>query len=63
MFIQKVNLLILSPNLSTQDRLSVLKAAEPLLSKGALLHENNHLRIPESKLFISDTIISSLFKE
>ena len=49
--------------LSTQDRLSVLKAAEPLLSKGALLHENNHLRIPESKLFISDTIISSLFKE
>ena len=49
--------------LSTPDRLSVLKAAEPLLSKGALLQENNHLRIPESSMFISDTIISSLFKD
>lgn len=49
--------------LTTQDCLSVLQAAKSLLSKGSLLQENNHLRIPESKVFISDTIISSLFKD
>ena len=48
--------------LSTPDRLSVLQSAESLISNGSLRLENNSLQIPESKMFISDTIISSLFK-
>ena len=48
--------------LSTLDRLSVLQTAEPLISNGSILLENNHLRIPESRMFISDSIISTLFK-
>ena len=49
-------------SLSTSDRLSVLQSAESLLNNKSLILQNNHLRIPESKMFISDTIISSLFK-
>lgn len=48
--------------LSIPDRLSVLKSAESLISQGLLSQENNHLTIPESHFFISDTIISTLFK-
>ena len=48
--------------LSTPDRLSVLQSAESLISNGSLRLENYSLQIPESKMFISDTIISSLFK-
>ena len=47
--------------LSNQDRLSVLQSAESLLNNNSLVLENNHLRIPESKMFISDTLISTLF--
>ena len=50
------------PDLSATDRQSVLQAADNLLSNGSLVLENSHLRIPESRMFISDTIISSLFK-
>ena len=32
------------------------------MKNGLLLLENYHLRIPEQQMFISDTIISSLFK-
>ena len=56
---QGLNLSALLP----QDRLTVLNSAESLIKKGSLLLENNHLRIPESQMFISDTIICSLFKE
>ena len=49
--------------LSTPDRLSVLQSAESLISTGSLQFEDNHLRIPESRMFISDSIISSLFKD
>ena len=52
-------------NLSTlhsQDRLSVLQSAETLINNGSLLLEDNHLLIPESCMFISDTLISTLFK-
>jgi len=55
---QGLNLSALPP----QDRLTVLQTAETLINKGSLLLENNHLRIPESKMFISDAIISTLFK-
>lgn len=48
--------------LSAPDRLSVLQSAESLLNNDSLILENNHLRIPESRMFISDTIISTLFK-
>ena len=48
--------------LSTPDRLSVLQSAKNLLNNDSLILENNHLRIPEHRLFISDTIISTLFK-
>jgi oxygen-independent coproporphyrinogen-3 oxidase len=48
--------------LPTQDRLLLLQSAQPLLNKGLLLLENNHLMIPEPQMFISDTLISSLFK-
>ena len=52
-------------NLSTlppKDRLLLLQSAETMLNKGLLVNENNHLSIPENQMFISDTIISSLFK-
>ena len=48
--------------LSKTDRLSILKSAERLLSNGSLVSQNNSLRIPESRMFISDSIISTLFK-
>lgn len=48
---------------SPADRQTVLKSAEALSSNGSLLLDNNHLRIPESRMFISDAIISCLFKE
>ena len=47
--------------LTSQDRLSVLHSAHAMLNKGALIVENNCLKIPEKHMFISDTIISSLF--
>ena len=49
--------------LSNTDRLSILKSAESLLSNGSLVSQNNSLRIPESRMFISDSIISTLFKD
>ena len=48
--------------LNHQDRLSVLHSADALIKDGLLLLENTTLRIPEQKMFISDSIISSLFK-
>ena len=48
--------------LNPQDRLLILQSAETMLNKGLLVKENNHLSIPEKQMFISDTIISSLFK-
>ena len=56
---QGLNLSALPP----QDRLTVLNSAESLIKKGSLVLENNHLRIPESQMFISDSIISSIFKD
>lgn len=53
-----LNLSVLNP----QDRLLILQSAETMLNKGLLVKENNHLSIPENQMFISDTIISSLFK-
>ncbi|MBR4810770.1 MAG: radical SAM family heme chaperone HemW [Bacteroidaceae bacterium] len=50
-------------SLAPSDRLSVLHSAQRLLSNGSLLLENNTLRIPESRMFISDSIISTLFKD
>ncbi|MBO7049588.1 MAG: radical SAM family heme chaperone HemW [Bacteroidaceae bacterium] len=55
---QGLNLSALTP----QDRLSVLHSAHALIKDGLLLHENNHLRIPEQKMFISDSLITTLFK-
>ena len=49
-------------SLSTSDRLSVMQSAQSLISNGSLQLEDNHLRIPEFHFFISDTIISTLFK-
>ena len=49
--------------LSTPDRLSVMKSSEALLSNGSLQLDNNHLRISESRMFISDSIISTLFND
>ena len=57
--IRGLNLSTLTPS----DRLSVLQSAESLISTGSLLLQNNHLQIPESKMFISDTLISTLFKD
>jgi len=48
--------------LNPQDCLSVLNSANALINEGLLFLEENTLRIPEQKMFISDTIISSLFK-
>ena len=55
---QGLNLSLLTP----QDRLSILNSAHALLEKGILIIENDFLRIPERHMFISDSIISSLFK-
>ena len=49
-------------SLSTSDRFSVIQSAQSLISNGSLQFEDNHLRIPESNFFISDSIISTLFK-
>ena len=48
--------------LSPHDRTSILRSAQTLIKSNSLKLENNRLRIPESKFFISDSIISSLFK-
>ncbi len=48
--------------LTPQDRTAILHSAQPLIKANSLLLEANRLYIPESKFFISDTIISSLFK-
>ena len=48
--------------LSEADRLSVLESADNLLSDGSLVLENDSLRIPESRMFISDAVICSLFR-
>jgi len=55
---QGLSLTLLNP----QDRLLLLQSADAMLNKGILVIENNHLRIPEQQMFISDSIISSLFK-
>ena len=55
---QGLNLSLLTP----QDRLAVLNSAHALIKDGLLLHAGNCLRIPEQHMFISDSIISSLFK-
>lgn len=55
---QGLNLSLLNP----QDRLSVLHSAHALIKDGLLLLDENCLRIPEQHMFISDSIISSLFK-
>ena len=55
---QGLNLSLLTP----QDRLSVLNSAHALIKDGLLLFAGNCLRIPEQHMFISDSIISSLFK-
>ena len=47
--------------MSEKDRLGLLESARKFLSDGSLSLDDNHLRIPESDMFISDTIISSLF--
>jgi len=47
--------------LTSQDRLSVLHSADALIKDGLLLLDENCLRIPEQHMFISDSIISSLF--
>lgn len=49
--------------LSTPDRILLMESAQGLLSNGSLSLENNVLSIPESRMFISDAIISTLFKE
>ena len=48
-------------SLSQTERRILLENADRFLSNGSLLLENNRLRIPESDMFISDSIISSLF--
>ena len=44
------------------DVLQCRAAFESLISQGLLSYKNHHLRIPESQMFISDSIISTLFK-
>ena len=48
--------------LTSQDRLFVLNSAQPFIGQGELVLNENYLCIPESGMFISDSIISSLFK-
>ena len=47
--------------LPQKDRLSLLESARKFLSDGSLSLDGDYLRIPESDMFVSDTIISSLF--
>ncbi len=49
-------------SLTTLDRIFVLRSAEKLISSGYMVLKNNKLCIPEHRMFISDSIISSLFK-
>ncbi|MBO7415219.1 MAG: radical SAM family heme chaperone HemW [Bacteroidaceae bacterium] len=49
-------------SLSPADRIYVMKASDNLISDGTLVLENSHIRIPETRMFISDAIISSLFR-
>ena len=48
-------------SLTTSDRTKLLIAAAPYLKTGALICTATHLHLSETALFISDTIISSLF--
>ena len=52
-----LNLSTLSPS----DRLSVLNSAQSFIDRGQLIIQDSFLRLNESSLFISDSIISSLF--
>ena len=47
--------------LSDKERSNLLESARKFLSDGSLLLDGNRLRIPESGMFISDLVISSLF--
>ena len=55
---QGLNLSLLTP----KDRLTVLHSADALIKEGLLLLDKDTLRIPEQKMFISDSIISTLFQ-
>lgn len=48
--------------LTPADRLSVLNSARPFIARSQLIHQNNTLRLSESALFISDSIICNLFR-
>lgn len=48
--------------LSTSDRLSVLKSAKSFIDRGQIIFQDPFLRLSESSFFVSDSIISSLFK-
>ena len=48
--------------LTPADRLSVLNSAQPFIARAQLIHQNNTLRLSESALFISDSIICNLFR-
>lgn len=41
---------------------SLLTSAQPFIERGQLIKENSNLRLSESALFISDSIISTLFE-
>lgn len=47
--------------LSDTDSAKLLESARKYLSDGSLVITDNHLRIPESGMFISDLLIASLF--
>ena len=49
-------------SLTPSDRLAVLESAQSLVSNGSLKLAHDRLSIPEQKLFVSDSIISSLFR-
>ena len=49
-------------SLTPSDRLAVLESAQSLISNGSLKLAHDRLSIPEQKLFVSDSIISSLFR-
>ena len=49
-------------SLTPSDRLAVLESAQSLISNGSLELAHDRLGIPEQKLFVSDSIISSLFR-
>ena len=49
-------------SLTPQDRSSVLQSAQPFITRSQLLHTGSFLRLTESALFISDSIICSLFR-